>query len=179
MAVVTLPEADRMVGFQVFLEVVANLVAKVVRAFVGEFQAADLFAELHNPGGLLRLRHILGAVGGVVETDHDFRFARFTPCRRWRHGSRVPCQSRHPFPGWVSPKRFQRMPTTMSHCLDRQIFVNRSLRALLVDTRTDIGFPTEHSELHVAFAGRVAVEGCGNVGDVLPLDGNVLRESDE
>ena len=67
----------------------------------------------------------------------------------------------------------------MSHCLDRQVFVNGSLRASLVDTGTDVGLPAEHSELHIAFLGRVAVEGCGDVGDVIPLSGDVPGGSDE
>jgi hypothetical protein len=37
----------------------------------------------------------------------------------------------------------------------------------------------EHLELHLAFAGHAAVEGRGDVADVIPLGGNVPGGSDE
>ena len=63
--------------------------------------------------------------------------------------------------------------------LDRQVFVNGPLRALFVDTGTDVGLPAEHFELHIAFLSHVAVEGRGDSGDVVPLRGDVPGGSDE
>jgi len=164
--------------FQVFIEVVENLVAKIVRAFVGEFEASDLLAELKDPGGLPRLSGVLGAVGGVVETDHDFRLARFAEGRKGGadlvFGAGLATHLGH--------GRAEALPEDAGHdvaLLDRQVFVDGPLRALLVDTGTDVGLPAEHSKLHVAFRGGVAVEGRGDIGDVISLGFDVPRGSDE
>ena len=172
---------DGVVRFQVFLQVVANLVAKIVRAFVGEFEAGDLLAELQNPGGLLRLSHVLGAVGSVVEADHHLRLARFARFARGRDGRADLVFGT----GLATHFRYgcaEALPEDADYdvaLLDRQVFVNRPLRALLVNTGTDVGLPAEHSELHIAFRGCVAVEGVGDAGDMIPLGGDVPGGSDE
>ena len=62
---------------------------------------------------------------------------------------------------------------------DRHVFVNGALRTFLVGTGTDIGFPPDHSEFDIAFGRHIAVEARDDVGDVLPLSGDVPRRSDE
>lgn len=62
---------------------------------------------------------------------------------------------------------------------NRHVFVNGPLRAFIVNARTGVGLPAQHSEYHIAFARRVAVEGLGDVADVLPLNCNIPWGSDE
>ena len=142
---------------------------------------ADLFAKLQKPGSLLRLRHVLGPVGSVVETDHHLRFARFARFAGCRDG-RANLVFGAGFTAHFRDRCAQMLPQDAYHDVElpcRQVLVDWTLWALIVDSGTGIGLPAEHFELYVAFVGHSPVEHGGGVGDMISLNRNVTRRSDE